>query len=230
MLCSFAFRMKNRKRLAGEKSEIKEPDKAHESDPEGGMNKAYRCVWNEALGAWVAVSELDKARGKRSKSKLVLAAAAAGASLAAVLAPAPAFASFAITDTGMTNTASGPSERTASSGGKGASASANSIAMVGDGDCNRLTNISYGGIYGNGDSKFTGGLYGFSVQTRVLNYDDAYNVGPGQTAGMPGFSSVTRGNVTETGNGIAQTQSWGLNTIALGCDTKANGYGAFASG
>lgn len=30
------------------------------------MNKTYRSVWNHALGAWVAVSELTTARGKRS--------------------------------------------------------------------------------------------------------------------------------------------------------------------
>ena len=30
------------------------------------MNKSYRSVWNQALGAWVAVSEIACARGKRS--------------------------------------------------------------------------------------------------------------------------------------------------------------------
>ena len=32
------------------------------------MNKSYRSIWNEALGAWVAASELTSARGKRSSS------------------------------------------------------------------------------------------------------------------------------------------------------------------
>ncbi|WP_162588885.1 ESPR domain-containing protein [Variovorax sp. RA8] len=39
------------------------------------MNKSYRTVWNEALGAWVAASEITKARGKRSRSGAVVAAA-----------------------------------------------------------------------------------------------------------------------------------------------------------
>ncbi|VTU37889.1 Adhesin YadA precursor [Variovorax sp. PBL-H6] len=39
------------------------------------MNKSYRTVWNEALGAWVAASEITKARGKRSRSSAVVAAA-----------------------------------------------------------------------------------------------------------------------------------------------------------
>ena len=30
------------------------------------MNKTYRSVWNHALGAWVAVSEITAARGKRT--------------------------------------------------------------------------------------------------------------------------------------------------------------------
>ncbi len=28
------------------------------------MNKAYRTIWNKALGAFVAASELDASRGK----------------------------------------------------------------------------------------------------------------------------------------------------------------------
>lgn len=47
------------------------------------MNKTYRLVWNELTGAWIAVAEHVKARGKRS-SGVVLAAAA--------VLSAPAFA------------------------------------------------------------------------------------------------------------------------------------------
>ncbi|WP_196489241.1 ESPR domain-containing protein, partial [Burkholderia cepacia] len=32
------------------------------------MNKIYRSIWNEALGVWVAASELTNARGKASRS------------------------------------------------------------------------------------------------------------------------------------------------------------------
>ncbi len=39
------------------------------------MNKSYRSVWNRALGAWVAVSEVDRARSGRGASVVVLAAA-----------------------------------------------------------------------------------------------------------------------------------------------------------
>jgi hypothetical protein len=51
------------------------------------MNKSYRSVWNESLGAWVATSELTMSRGKRSKAKVVAGAATV---LMAVTAWAPA--------------------------------------------------------------------------------------------------------------------------------------------
>ncbi|BEP55487.1 hypothetical protein GmRootV118_27310 [Variovorax sp. V118] len=40
------------------------------------MNKSYRSIWNEALGAWVAASETTRARGKRGS--VVRAAVTAG--------------------------------------------------------------------------------------------------------------------------------------------------------
>lgn len=52
------------------------------------MNKIYKSVWNEPLGAWVAVSEHGRARGKRSGR--VVKMALVGATLAAVAAGASA--------------------------------------------------------------------------------------------------------------------------------------------
>lgn len=34
------------------------------------MNRAYRSIWNEALGAWVAASELCSTQGKANKSSI----------------------------------------------------------------------------------------------------------------------------------------------------------------
>ncbi|MCW3641202.1 ESPR domain-containing protein [Burkholderia cenocepacia] len=39
------------------------------------MNKCYKTIWNEALGAWVAASENDASRGKPSKNKVAIAVA-----------------------------------------------------------------------------------------------------------------------------------------------------------
>jgi len=47
------------------------------------MNKSYRVIFNEALGAWVAVSEIESAKGKKSRSKKM------GIIAAAILAVAP---------------------------------------------------------------------------------------------------------------------------------------------
>src|SRR5471032_3009803 len=59
------------------------------STQECKMNKVYKSVWNESIGAWVAVSENSPARGKSSSKKVVAVAllvAGAGASLDAMAA------------------------------------------------------------------------------------------------------------------------------------------------
>ena len=47
------------------------------------MNKSYRSVWNHALGAWVAVSEITAARGKRSSGVATVLVAVGLSGLAA---------------------------------------------------------------------------------------------------------------------------------------------------
>ena len=39
------------------------------------MNKSYKSIWNESLGAWVAISELTRSRSKRSRAADVLRSA-----------------------------------------------------------------------------------------------------------------------------------------------------------
>jgi outer membrane autotransporter protein len=41
------------------------------------LNTSYRSIWNHALNAWVAVSEITRARGKRSASTMSIVTAAA---------------------------------------------------------------------------------------------------------------------------------------------------------
>jgi autotransporter adhesin len=54
------------------------------------MNKVYKSVWNESIGAWVAVSETAKGRGKKSNKKIVSSVLLTSASAAGGLAFAPA--------------------------------------------------------------------------------------------------------------------------------------------
>lgn len=64
------------------------------------MNRSYKTVWNASLGAWVAASELSKARGKgggRRRSMLVAAPALLGSALlAGAFTASPAYADVAI--------------------------------------------------------------------------------------------------------------------------------------
>ncbi|CAB3799739.1 hypothetical protein LMG28688_05021 [Paraburkholderia caffeinitolerans] len=194
------------------------------------MNKIYRSVYNKVLGTWVAASEHTAARGKpaRAKSGAMLLAGALLASAGAMSDVANA--SVAISDNGSKSVQSGPASMGGSAGGIGANASSNSIAIVGDGDCNLLTNVDSQKVYGDGlASSYKGGIYGFGVQNSATSYDDMTNAGAGQ-AGMKGFSSMTAGYVTETGNGVAATQAFGMNSIAMGCGAQANGFGTVAQG
>ncbi|WP_434718115.1 YadA-like family protein [Paraburkholderia sp. A1BS-2L] len=130
----------------------------------------------------------------------------------------------------MQTVQSGTSSMGGSAGGKGAAASANSLAMVGDGDCNLLTDIDAQKVYGDGlANSYKNGIYGFGVQNAAANYDDLSNAGAGQ-AGIKGFTSMTAGYVTESGSGVAQTQAYGMNSIAMGCGSHANGLGTVAQG
>ncbi|MDR5663957.1 ESPR domain-containing protein, partial [Burkholderia cenocepacia] len=53
------------------------------------MNKSFKSIWNEALGAWVAASELDRARGKRVASSRSASVHAADAGIATKPALSP---------------------------------------------------------------------------------------------------------------------------------------------
>ncbi|KAA6205293.1 MAG: hypothetical protein DU430_04955, partial [Candidatus Tokpelaia sp.] len=151
-------------------------------------------------------------------------------------------AALAATDQGLINNTAGTATDNGSSGGLGASASANSIAMVGDADCGRLTGTTQtansgifdaASIWGSGNTARTNGLYGFGTETQARSYSYGSNQGAGQTQGYTQYntSSKTFGNiVASTNRNVAQTQAWGSSANAIGCDSQANGFGAQAMG
>ena len=56
------------------------------------MNKVYKTIWNESIGAWIAVGEDAAARGKSSKSRVGLnpcAAVLAGTLVVGLFTAAP---------------------------------------------------------------------------------------------------------------------------------------------
>jgi autotransporter-associated beta strand protein len=101
-----------------------------------GMNIAFTTVWNAALGAWVAASELARVRGKRSSSAGTRAgrsARVAGPLLAAAgfAITLPAWAACTLTGSTLDCTGVNPGWRTVADGGT--INNSGSIATFGDG-------------------------------------------------------------------------------------------------
>ncbi|EOH6288611.1 ESPR domain-containing protein, partial [Burkholderia cenocepacia] len=81
------------------------------------MNRTYRSIWNEALGAWVAASEHDSARGKPNKSavtKAVATAVFAAGALASNVAHAQYYSAGGGATTSSNSVAIGPSSTVSS--------------------------------------------------------------------------------------------------------------------
>jgi autotransporter adhesin len=224
------------------------------------MNKIYRTIWNETLGAWVAASEVDSARGRRGSVLSSVSAVALVTALTVSFTPV-AQAAVATSDLGDARSMVFPTANIGGAmGGKGASASSNGIAIVGDGDCWMLnpnsltTRVNNQGVYGFGSllggstNGYTGGLYSLSgTQYEAVGGYDRINAGasgkglsgwgvndgshwttPNQAAGatyIEGYFFNYLG-----GNGSQQTQAFGLESLAMGCGSHANGAGSTAIG
>src|ERR1700722_5555279 len=67
------------------------------------MNKVYKSVWNESLGAWVAVAENSAGRGKKASGKTRASLALSTAALASASLGLPSAASAAVTQTALFN-------------------------------------------------------------------------------------------------------------------------------
>ncbi|UXM94717.1 YadA-like family protein [Bartonella sp. HY329] len=120
------------------------------------------------------------------------------------------------------------------SGGGGASASNNAVAFVGDGDCSIWSGDDvYGGVYGTNSDTNLGGMYGFGAETAARNY--GYNSNKGANTGVITWQGAaqTFGNVTYAGSASQsanQTQAFGQNSFAVGCNSKALGLNSTALG
>lgn len=100
------------------------------------MNKSYKTIWNESLGAWVAASELATGRGKSSRSRTAARAVLAAGMLlqAGVMAPSVAVAGEMDggTVTNKTQIAYGPNANVANNGP--AIAIGNNVSVTGVGN------------------------------------------------------------------------------------------------
>lgn len=107
------------------------------------MNKVFKSVWSEALGAWVAASELCRGRGKGG-GKVARSAVAA----ALVLAAGSAMAS---TNTGNGATSTGPNDNALGDGSyANGTAGADSTAIGHNVKTNGGNAFSIGSIITNG--------------------------------------------------------------------------------
>ena len=192
------------------------------------MNKSYRTIWNESLGAWVAASELATARGKRSRSSKIQTAAGLLLIGAVQLAQ------------GNTIAFSG-AQACGNSGGVGPdgtrSYAAGSLPVDGSG-----TYTTVAGCSANGANLLGVTLFGAYA---AATGDGAVALGMGASAGKwatslglqttaSGVSSVAIGfNATAAGTGSgsiavgnAAVATGGSNSIAIGTNAFANGGGA----
>ena len=172
------------------------------------MNRTYRSIWNESLGAWVAASEHDSARGKPNKSAVA----------AAVLVALAALPSFANANTFVPGTTNGTqftvSSCTSGSGnatvGRTTTGNTNAYPVDGSG-----TYSTVGGCNSTGNNNLAATAYGAFAQV----------TGTGGTA--TGFLSSA--GLWGTSAGLESTAS-GAGATALGFGATANALNSVAIG
>ena len=201
------------------------------------MNKVFKSVWSEALGAWVAASELCRGRGKgggkvaRGVAALALMAAAAGAAAAI--------------NQGNQSSTSGPGDIAlgdyASVNG---TATGNSIAIGYSTKTNAQNAFSIGSdivngaqssiVLGNGgvnavslDATSTNTVFFAPNGGAVTNSANSFAFNPYGTAGTTGSSDSVNisGTVTNAANAVAlgsKSSVSAANSVALGAGSVAD--------
>ncbi|PSL80759.1 hypothetical protein C7T35_30810, partial [Variovorax sp. WS11] len=200
------------------------------------MNKTYRSVWNHALGAWVAVSEITAARGKRA-SGLATVLVAAGLSVLATSGAAQTVnyndgdnlgATIDTTPSDVTLNSLGAGTATQS----GAISGANGIIKTGAGivvlsaanTYQGATTINVGTLQVSSDANLgTGGGIVFGGGTLRLgadNFASGRAIALGATGGTIDVAGTSGNTLTGqiTGSGVLTLRNTGTNT--LGAETQ----------
>ncbi|WP_290369992.1 ESPR-type extended signal peptide-containing protein, partial [Burkholderia sola] len=171
------------------------------------MNKNYRTIWNEALGAWVAASENDSARGKPNKRSVVALMA-----VALIACPHTVLAQY--------------------SAGLGAAAQTGAIAIGGN---NGVTNASTAGDIAIGSAATANSgssVLGTMGPAVAIGWDTTAS-GLYATA-LGAFTFASAANATAIGAHATAT-SQGATAIGYGAtanavNSVALGYGSIADG
>jgi outer membrane autotransporter protein len=220
-----------------------------------GVNKTFRSIWNEALGAWVAASEVSAARGKKSSSTMLAAGllatlafggassawaandcgiAAPGATVICAPGVYPTGIAYSVDD--LTLTVSGPGDVGASAapvGGVGVSnvgAGAGTSTATTTGVVNIYTTGNYGyGLYagatGAGNAVATT-LVGTYIKT--IGTDGAKGI-LAQAGGSGNATAINNGSVLTTGAATLDG-NFGVYASALGGNATAGNTGIVITG
>ena len=200
------------------------------------MNRSFRSIWNEALGAWVAASEVCSARGKKSSSAtlgaVVMAtaafggassawaanecgAAASGSTVSCAPASYPTGIAYSVDD--LTLNVNGPS----AVGASGAPVAGVGVANVGAGvGTSTVTTLGAVTIY-------TGGSYGYGLYAGATGAGNAVATSSAgtsiQTSGTDGAKGILA-HAMGTGNATATNGGTVLTTGASGIDGNFGVY------
>ncbi|RYF38436.1 MAG: hypothetical protein EOO27_50810, partial [Comamonadaceae bacterium] len=191
------------------------------------MNKSYRSIWNESLGAWVAASELTAARGKPGRSRL-----AAGAVAAAAM-----FATFALTPIAYANTFTSDQTCTGAFGGPGPGGAGPDGTVVpgstnptdGSGTFSAVAGCSASGgnnlgvsVYGSYASATGKGAAAFGMQSSA----GILSVAMGYRSSAAGSNGVSVGYLSSTteveATAIGQKAAAWAGSVAIGSGASAD--------
>ncbi|MEX3634175.1 ESPR-type extended signal peptide-containing protein [Paraburkholderia sp. BR14320] len=175
------------------------------------MNKSYISVWNEALGSWVAASELAPARGKSSRASAVKIIA-----LAAFVVAAQAGHASTIAVGGVA----------CGTGGNGPDGTSYAYKPMVDGDGNWST---VAGCGANANNVTAATLYGANT-TVTGNWGTA--LGFGSVAGTLATAVGAQAKASGLGSNAFgyNAEAAGIGSLALGTDASATEVDSVALG
>ncbi|WP_269765171.1 ESPR-type extended signal peptide-containing protein, partial [Burkholderia ubonensis] len=173
------------------------------------MNKSYRTVWNESIGAWVAVSENDKARGARCSLKSVTLVAVVASALIGGLpkkAEAQYTAGGGTAVTGSNGIAIG-----GNGGGNTTAATTNAIAIGAGGTVAGTSGLANaGGEVAIGQSATATGIWATAIGSNAKATGSQSSAFGNNSTASGAYSSVFGFGATATG----------INSVVVGVNSK----------
>jgi hypothetical protein len=203
------------------------------------MNKQYQSIWNESLGAWVAVSELDASRGKSSKGGttggvLRVRLLAASVALAYGCLPTTANAQLAcLTTPGVSTVCEPPRGHSLTLGSTGDAAGARGALTLRGGGSGQAARDYFVGSVDVSAANITLGDAGLvNSTTRVLanhfQVGNSATTASGANSAAIGINALaTHSNTLALGSGASAVAA---SALALGTNAAAGASGAAALG